>query len=90
MYTNYVLQAQLRRLDRPRGAKLHVDTFVCWFTSDASFCVHKIVTDIEMRRSMCQPSIVPIFRNYKFHYSVREHKRPTETVVARVRVIRAC
>jgi hypothetical protein len=43
-----------------------------------------------MRCSMCQPSIVPIFRNNKFHYSVRENKRPTKTVGARLRVIRAC
>ena len=89
-YTNCVVQALLRRLDRPPGAKLHVDTLVCWFTFDASVGVHIIVTYIEMRCSMCQPSIVPIFRNNKFHYSVRENKRPTKTVGARLRVIRAC
>ena len=77
-------------LTDPPGAKLHVGTLVRWFTSDAIFCVHKIVTDIQMRRTMSQPSIVPIFRNNKFHYSVREHKRPTKTVVSRLRVIRAC
>ncbi len=77
-------------LTDPPGRKLHGDTLVRWFRSDAIFCVHKIVTDIKMRRSMSQPSIVPIFRNNEFHYSVREHKRPTQTVVARLRVIRAC
>ena len=88
-YTNSVLEAQLQRLHIAPLCYVTVGTLVRWFTFDAIFCVHVIVTDIQMRRTMSQPSIVSIFSNYKFHNSVREHKRPTKTVVSRLRVIRA-